>query len=1001
MMAAACRIIARLVPLAALILWACAVLAQEPERVPPHARSAAVPVASVSPAESPDDPPLSPIEAAFSARAGVTLRLFGYDHFASPAPAAAVGTVPGGYRLGIGDTLTVTTRGPQKSGTTRHTIDGEGRLAVDGLPPMMVAGRSLDDARAELAALVAAAYPNTAVFVSLSELRRIGVVVTGSVARPGRHEMTAFATVFDALGMAGGVTRGGSLRRVRLIRAGGGPPVAVDLYGLVLGGDGGADLRLEDGDRLVVPPLGPVIGVAGPLKRPGLFEMAPGTDRLSLQEAEALAGGRLRPGPVRALRLGIGAGGAETAEEIHDPAAPVVQDGDLLLLTPRREDRQGVVRLDGHVRRPGPRARTEAPSLRRLVSGADLGDAPYLGLAALARTDPRTRERRLEPVDIQAVLARRADRTLADGDTLLVLGREEVEFLASAPVLALLRGGAYTPQPGCRGLEVLARTLAADPDGPLARGPQALAATKLVGGLLPCPPLFDAEPDLLTFALSQSVLRTGGGGRPGFYPVLSAATTAPKEDEPPAPRARVQDARSARVEVLGHVRHPGVRPLTEASTLRAALAGAGGAEVGVYPLLGVIARFDSATLTRSLLPFSPQEVTAGRADRRLAGHDRVYLFSSDTIRTLAVPKEAGKDRAPKDGDAPADGDVPLDGAVLDPDIVALIGERVVQVRGAVRLPGAYPVAGRVTAEALLSAAGGFTATADPASAELTTAATPPRRQPLDLATPAGLGSLVGAGDALRVNPIPAALEAQAVALEGEVKRPGRYDVLRGETLSSLIARAGGLTADAYPAGTVFLRESEKRRKTAEFEDSARALEAGVTRELQKGTGIRQEDVALARSLAAQLRGIDPPGRIVVEADPVELRRHPDRDPLLEAGDRITIPKRHLTVVVSGEVQAPAALRFQSGKTADDYIREAGGPTRGADVGRAFLVRPDGTAEPLFLSSWNYRVSAVAPGSAIVVPTDPKPFTGMDLFKDVGSILSQLALTAASIAVISR
>lgn len=996
MMAAACRIIARLAPVAVLILWTCAVLAQEPERSIPPAPVQPPPGASSPSGTAPGPPGL--LEAAFSARAGQALRLFGYDHFAAPVPPAAVGAVQGSYRLGVGDTLTVMIHGDPPVEGRRHTIDGEGRLTVDGLRPVMAAGRTLDELRAELSAMVSAARHNTAVFVSLAELRRITVMVAGAVARPGLHELTAFATAFDALGAAGGVARDGSLRDIRLIRAGGGPAVAVDLYDLVLSGGGGAGTRLENGDRLVVPPLGPVVGVAGALKRPGLFEMAPGTGRLTLREAEALAGGRLRPGPARALHLGIGPTGAETAEEIADPDARRLGDGDLLLLTPLREDQVGVVRLDGHVRRPGPRARSKAPSLGRLVSGTDLGDTPYLALAALARTDPATRERRLEPVDLRAVLAGRDDRPLTDGDTLLVLGMAEVEFLSSASVLDLLRGGAAAAQPpssqtACRGLEVLARTLAADPGGPLARGPQAVAAAGLAGGTRPCPPLFDAEPDLLTFALSHAVLRTGSGTAPGFYPATPAPATAAR------PRARVQDGRKPQVEVLGHVRHPGVRPLAEAPTLRAALEGAGGAEVGVYPLLGVIVRFDGATLTRSLVPFSPQAVTARAQDRRLMDRDVIYLFSADTIRALTGP--AGREEEGAAGGGPT-----LDGAVLDPDIVALVGERVVQVRGAVRVPGAYPVAGPVTVDALLAAAGGLSMAADPASAELTaaavtTAAAPPRRRPLDLATPAALAALVTAGDALRVNPRPAALEPRAVTLEGEVVRPGRYDVLRGETLSSLIARAGGLTADAYPAGTVFLRESERRRRKAEFEEQARALEAGVTRELNKGTGIRQEDVALARTLAAQLRGIDPPGRIVVEADPAELRRHPDRDPLLEAGDRIAIPKRHLTVVVSGEVQAPAALRFQPGKPPEDYIREAGGATRAADMGRAFLVRPDGTAEPLFLSSWDYRVSAVPPGAAIVVPADPKPFTGLEIVKDVGGILSQLALAAASIAVISR
>jgi protein involved in polysaccharide export with SLBB domain len=323
------------------------------------------------------------------------------------------------------------------------------------------------------------------------------------------------------------------------------------------------------------------------------------------------------------------------------------------------------------------------------------------------------------------------------------------------------------------------------------------------------------------------------------------------------------------------------------------------------------------------------------------------------------------------------------------------------VRGAVRRPGAYPVADRTPVDALVAAAGGVAASGDPGSVEVTFGSGAMRRDTVDLTTPEGRRATVAIGDAIRVNPTFTRMEARAVTILGEVRRPGSYDVLRGERLSSLIARAGGLTDDAYPAGAFFTRESERRRRKEEFENHARAIDAAVVRLRQKGEPIRDEQESHARQLAAELRGIDPPGRIVVEADPVVLRKRPELDILLEADDRIVIPKRPLSVVVSGEVMAPAALQFASGKAADDYIREGGGPTRDADTGRSFLVMPDGRAEPLALSSWNHAVSVVPPGAIIVVPRDTRPYGFLELAKDIGGIVGQLALTAASISVISR
>lgn len=964
--------IAALAPSAGLILWAFAALAVEPARTVPHT------------------PAPSPIEAAFSARAGEPLRLFGYDQLTTTpgiaSPPAALGAVRGDYRLGMGDVLTVTLRG-QKAATKRIAVDAEGRLLLDDLRPVVAAGRTLAELREELQAAMSATHTDVEMFVSVAEVRRITVLVLGSVARPGRIELTAFATVLDALAAAGGVNRDGSLRQIRLVHPGEAADRTIDLYDLWRPDGRSAEEPVHDGDRIVVPPLGATVAVGGPVKRPGIYELAPGHPRLSLNDLGALAGGPIRPGATRALRLSIGRNGEEQAEDVADGDAPVFTDGDLLLLTPRQEGRRGTVRLDGHVYRPGPRALAEARSLRGLVRAEDLRPEPYLPFAALVTTTSG-RARVLRPVNLAAVLDGDDDVRLRDGDALVVLGAEDVDFLTSEAVLALLRG-ARTPPPGsCRGLEVLARTLAAAPDGVLARGPQARAAATMTGSTAPCPPVFDAVPDLLSFALGHATLMRTGVARPGFYPTAHSAVATGGSSVSSGRRADIVDTDEPRYELLGHVRHPGVRPL-DGGTLRHALADA--PLPGVYPLMGVLERFDRRTLARQLIAFSPQEVLAGRADRVLSGHDRIHLLSAERVRAL-VAQPAAEPPA----NAPAPGAEPT-----APAIAQLFIERVVQVRGAVLQPGPYPVAGVTTLDALLEVAGGPTAGADLTSVEVTTSASPAQRRMVNLGQ-SGAGRLaVGAGDAVRVNPAATALEHRAVTITGAVRRPGNYDVLRGETLSSLIDRAGGLTDDAYPAGTVFTRESERRREKEEFERDARSIERALVLAKARGDSVNAEDAALTRQLVALLRGAEPLGRIVVEGDPAVLRRHPEQDVLLEADDRILIPKRPLTVAVAGEVLRPAALQFQSGKRPEDYIREAGGTTRDADAERTFLVLPDGRAEPLFLSSWNHTVTAVPPGSVVVVPRDPKPFNFMEFSKNIGGILSSLAITAASVSVIGR
>ncbi len=984
---------ARLVPLAALMLWVCAASAVEPVRSPSHAWNL--------PGASQDSTTLSPIEAAYSTRAGVSLRQFGYDQFGPPAARGSVGAVQADYTLGPGDELLVTLRG-QQSSSKRYVVDHAGLLTVDEVRPVVAQALTLAELRAELTNAVTATHPNTDVFVSVTEVRRIGVLITGAVDRPGRQEVGAFATLLDALSAAGGVTRTGSLRRIRLFRAGSAEEArSIDLYELFVAGHGtNAGLRLRDGDRLFVPPIGPTLAVSGPVNRPGIYELPPDHTSLSVAAAKDLAGGLLRPGVHRALRFTIGAMGEEVTEELADTASPLLTDGDLLALTPVREDRKGEVRLDGHVLRPGPRALAKARSINALVGKADVGPHPYLPFAVLATIDPMTQSRRLLPVDLAPVLKGRDRRPLAEGDTLYVLSADDVDFLTAEPVLELLRG-AKTPQAeACQGLVVLARALAAQPDGILARGAQARAASGLTGSRLPCPPLYDAVPDLLVFALEHSTLLLGGVPRPGFYP--SADRAAPDRlalaaggaEEPSYGGASggysgsgdgILEPDKPHYELQGHVRRPGIRSLAGGATLRSALSGGDGLRRDVYPLLGVIERFDRRTLARILIPFSPQDVVAGRANRVLADGDRLHLFSSTRVRVLLSSPDAT---------AAADDVEPV-----APSIVALLNERIVQVRGAVRDPGPYPVAESASLEALIATAGGLSTTADPRSVEVT-AANGARRF-VDLAAAGAGRQTVGPGDAVRINPTAQAMEARAVTITGAVRRPGSYDVARGETLSSLIDRAGGLIDEAYPYGTAFLRESERQRERAQNDQHARAMEQWMAREVEKGEAARSDVIGLARQAATQLRGIDPLGRIVVEADPAVLRSRPELDTLLEPDDRIIVPKRTLTVTVTGEVQHPTAAQFVSGKTPSDYLREAGGPTRNADTDRIFLVLPDGRAQPLHLSSWNHTVQAIPPGSLIVVPRDPKPFDFMEFSKNIGGILSHLAITAASVSVIAR
>lgn len=956
-----------------------------------------------------EERPAGRVERLFSDRAGQELRLYGHDLFAGQPPddGPGLGSVGDDYRLGPGDELSLLLRG-QVTRSSRHRIGADGLLLIDDLRPIAAAGRSLGEVRTELEAAVAATHVQTQAFLSLLSLRRIGVLVLGQVTRPGRLSLPAFATPLDALMAAGGVLPDGSLRSIRLARPGA-DPVTIDLYDLLTLGDGAAAALLSDGARLIVPPLGPTVAVAGSVKRPGIYELPPsataGIGPDDTADLLALAGGSLRPARDRSTLLRLSPDGAERSQPVSSAEPMALRDGDLLLHAPEGGARAGTVTLSGAVAEPGARTLTPDMRLADLLDRSMLPADAYQPLMLLLRRTAAGGAPQMRALDLSDLLAGREGEEARDGDHLIVLSAEDIAFLRSRSVLALLSGQPADPLlvEECAGLASLAATLSADPDGPLAAGPVARAASGMEGLPLPCPPLFRGEGDLLPFLLHQSVFLRRGVLRPGPYPLagrMALSALAPLAGGSHAGKAQVVPGQVVDVEgdgvlVSGPVRQPGLRAVgPEGLTLRELLSGAGAPLPDAYGLAAMLERADAAGSGRRPSLFAPATVLEGSFDLRLRDGDRVTLFLREEV--MLPSAETGSPASP----------VPPD--PLPPPVRALLSERAVALRGGVVRPGEYPVAGALPLSMLLRAAGGLKPEADPERLELL----PPPRGPRGEGDgdPRGVTPRTLAGGVAATDPIPpgAALrvglrqrpqERRGVLLAGEVAEPGTYDIAPGETLSMLLLRAGGLMEDAYPAGAIFTRESARLAEEEGLRRSARELDRQLAQMLGGKNPPDPARVELVRQLADELRRATALGRITVEANPALLEERPELDIPLQPGDRIHIPKRPLTVTVSGEVLSPASLLFDPDKEAEDYLREAGGLTRFADDGRIFIIQPNGAAQPLESSWLSHDVAILMPGSMIVVPRDAEPFEWLPLTQSITTILSQIAFSAAAIAAI--
>jgi protein involved in polysaccharide export with SLBB domain len=243
----------------------------------------------------------------------------------------------------------------------------------------------------------------------------------------------------------------------------------------------------------------------------------------------------------------------------------------------------------------------------------------------------------------------------------------------------------------------------------------------------------------------------------------------------------------------------------------------------------------------------------------------------------------------------------------------------------------------------------------------------------------------------------------SVSVQGEVRFAGNYPITRGEHLSDLLMRVGGLNSTAYPAGTVFLRKSAAQLEEQGYKRAAAEIQSQLLAGMARigSDKISGEGFTAIQGFIGQLRNQKGLGRIAISADPSVLAANPQLDPLLEPGDVVFIPQRPSTVTVLGEVMQPGSYTYQRGMKVKDYIKQAGGYAQYSDEDLTFLVLPDGSARKIETSWLNFDVATLPPGSSIVVPRDLAPLTARQLLLDVTGIFSSFAVTAASLAVLAK
>ncbi len=335
---------------------------------------------------------------------------------------------------------------------------------------------------------------------------------------------------------------------------------------------------------------------------------------------------------------------------------------------------------------------------------------------------------------------------------------------------------------------------------------------------------------------------------------------------------------------------------------------------------------------------------------------------------------------------------------------------VVSISGRVRAPGEYPLESNMTISDLVRAGGGLDEAAHATKAELTRYEVinneSRKTDVIDIDLAGATAEADAADMQLRpydvvvVKETPDWREQESMTLSGEVRYPGTYPIRSGETLSSVIERAGGLTEKAFPKGSAFVREELKDQEARQIETLVSRLQADLALVALQGTQTGKESVpetlAAGQSLLTQLKSAKPTGRLVIDLERALASRGSADDIELRGGDRLVVPRFKPYVTVIGEVQNATSHVWKAGLSRDEYLQLSGGTTSRADDKRIYVVRANGSVVATSAGWFSRGTADLEPGDTIVVPIDAERMRPLTLWTAVTTIIYNLAVAVAAV-----
>lgn len=354
-------------------------------------------------------------------------KIFGHDIFnnemLSFEPNMNIAT-PQDYRLGPGDAVTVDVYGASQESFSA-TVSPDGDITIEGFGPIQVMGLTVAQANARLRSQLGARYSSSQIRLTVGQTRTIMVNVMGEVKAPGTYTLSAFATVFNALYMAGGVNDIGTLRNIKVYRNNR-LVSTVDIYDYILNGKATGNVKLTDNDVIIVGSYEGLVNISGRVKRPMYYEMKPEESLTALLKYSGGFTGDAYKKSVRVMRKSGALYSVHTINEF-DFSSFHLTDGDSVAVDSIIARYSNMVEVKGAVFRPGMyEIGTSVNTVRSLIEAAEgLTEDAFQPHAVMHRMkDDRTLE--VLSVDIAGIMEDRVpDVALRNEDVLYIPSRKE------------------------------------------------------------------------------------------------------------------------------------------------------------------------------------------------------------------------------------------------------------------------------------------------------------------------------------------------------------------------------------------------------------------------------------------------------------------------------------------------------------------------------------------------------------------------------------------------